>query len=48
MTHGNMGIQLVKLSEIVGKTFRVENILKNFKNHAKRFIYGKTGHAHES
>jgi hypothetical protein len=48
MTHGNMGIQLEKLNEVVGKTLKVKNILKIFKNHAKRFTYGKTGHAHES
>jgi hypothetical protein len=48
MTHGNMGIQMVKLSEVVGKTPRVKNILKILKNHAKRFTYGKTRRAHES
>lgn len=46
-THANMGMQLVKLNEAIGKIFKVKNILKMFKNHVKRFVYRKMGHAHE-
>jgi len=42
-----MGMQLVKLNEAIGKIFKVKNILKMFKNHVKRFVYRKMGHAHE-
>jgi hypothetical protein len=48
MTHGNMGTQLVKLNEVVGKTLRVKNIFKIIKNHAKRSTYGKMRRAYES
>ncbi len=48
MTRANMGMKLVKLNETIGKILKVKNILKMFKNHARRFVYGKMGHAHES
>ncbi len=36
VTHGNMGIQLVKLNEVVDIIFKVKNIPKILKNHARR------------
>jgi len=48
MTHGNMGTQLMKLNEIVGKIVEVGNISKMLKNHARKSPCGKMGQAHES
>jgi hypothetical protein len=48
MTHGNMGTQLMKLNETIGRIVTVINIPKMFKNHAKRSSCGKMGQAHEN
>jgi hypothetical protein len=46
-THGNMGIQLKKLNEVVSKILRVKSISKMLKNHAKKSPYKKMGHVYE-
>jgi hypothetical protein len=47
MLHGNMGIQLVKLNETIGRIFKVKNIPKMLENHVRKPLCKKMGHVHE-